>query len=289
MKSYVLWRINQLLNLLSLNVRFDLEPPYFRKSFRYRPPRPLLRHLGAENLSTVTLRRADGEAALGPLYSTWKTIPGGHKWHHYFEIYESVFRTMGDRPIRMLEIGVNRGGSSKLWKRSLPNGSIYVGIDINPECKAHEDVDQNVFIRIGDQSDAEFLSDVADEFGPFDLILDDGSHVCSHMIASFRHLFLPHLRSPGIYMAEDTHSNFWPNFRDQRYSFLDFSKDLVDLMHAHYFDNASETCFRKSHENRVEATNVPKLAASIKDVRFFDSIVVIHKNDRSALPLSEYT
>ena len=50
-----------------------------------------------------------------------------------------------------------------------------IGIDINTKCKQHE-VD-GIFVRIGDQSDEVFLQSILDEFGPPDIVLDDGSHV----------------------------------------------------------------------------------------------------------------
>ena len=39
-----------------------------------------------------------------------------HKWHHYFAFYTRYFERSRDRPITMLEIGVFRGGSLRMWK-----------------------------------------------------------------------------------------------------------------------------------------------------------------------------
>ena len=39
-----------------------------------------------------------------------------HKWHHYFDVYARHFGPYRDKPIRMLEIGVFRGGSLRMWK-----------------------------------------------------------------------------------------------------------------------------------------------------------------------------
>jgi len=188
----------------------------------------------------------------------------------------------------MLEIGVYKGGSARMWRQYLHPQSIIVGLDINPACKAYEDQNKNLFIRIGDQADPEFLGKVVDEFGPFDLILDDGSHICSHMIASFNHLFLDGLTSPGVYLVEDTHTNFWESDRDQRYSFTDLSKDLVDLMHYHYFKNQSEALFLKDDPARVASISVPRISAEIEEIQFRDSLIIIHKKTRCSPPLSEH-
>jgi hypothetical protein len=45
--------------------------------------------------------------------------------------------------------------------------------------------------------------------GPFDVVIDDGSHVSAHQITSFYFLF-NHLRAGGFYVIEDIQTSFWP-------------------------------------------------------------------------------
>ena len=73
-----------------------------------------------------------------------------HKWENYFEIYESYFKKFQRKNIRLLEIGVQYGGSLKMWNEYFPNAKIF-GIDINPDCKNLED--DNIDIQIGSQND----------------------------------------------------------------------------------------------------------------------------------------
>jgi Fe2+ transport system protein FeoA len=40
-----------------------------------------------------------------------------------------------DKEVRLLEIGVNRGNSLRIWNDAFLNATSIVGIDINPECK----------------------------------------------------------------------------------------------------------------------------------------------------------
>lgn len=148
------------------------------------------------------------ERPSGDLYGIWQRIPGGHKWWHYFAAYERILGPLRDRPVRFLEIGVYKGGSLAMWRAYLHPRSVIVGLDVDPLCAAFDRPDDGVHVRIGDQSDVAFLRSVVDEFGPFDVVIDDGSHVCSHMIRTFDHLFLNGLKDGGIYIAEDTHSNF---------------------------------------------------------------------------------
>ena len=48
---------------------------------------------------------------------------------------------------------------------------------------------KDVEILCGDQSDHNFLTEVVEKFKNFDVIIDDGSHVSKHIIASFNFLF----------------------------------------------------------------------------------------------------
>ena len=88
-----------------------------------------------------------------------------------------------------IEIGVAKGGSLQLWKRHLGPFAQIVGIDVNPACKAVEE--DQIKICIGDQSDVDFLRRIVDEFGPPDVVLDDGSHKMHHISTSFG--FLTHV------------------------------------------------------------------------------------------------
>ena len=208
-----------------------------------------------------------------------------HKWHHYFDIYERYFSRFRDRPIRMLEIGVFRGGSLRMWKEYFHPDSTIVGIDIDPSCAAHEIADKKVYVRIGSQADPNFLTAVNGEFGPFDIILDDGSHKTHHQIVSFGALFRDALNDDGCYMVEDCHTNYWIKHVDSPETFIEVSKQMVDMLHEPYFDR-KETEFRHEHEDAVKQMDLSYLSANLDGVHFHDSIVVFDKRKRS-LPKSE--
>lgn len=281
-----LWRLRQLTKKLGWELQ--LSPFRLRRLHPYHRPRGPERHLDPAFFAETTLTASDDDQAAGELFELWCQQPGGHKCHQYFSVYESALAGYRDRPATMLEIGVQRGGSTLMWQKYLPAGSTFVGIDINPACAAFENPGARAFIRIGDQSDPKFLDRLVEEFGPFDIILDDGSHRCGHMIASFNHLFLNGLKSPGVYLAEDLQTAFWPSFRDLPYSFIDLAKDLVDLMHTHYVGLPGEPFFRKGHSQRAGSVRVPRIATEIESIDFHDSIVAIHKRTRSSMPLSEW-
>ena len=65
------------------------------------------------------------------MHALWATIPGGHKWLHYFPIYEELLAARRSAPIKVLELGVYRGASLELWHKYFHSGSTIVGIDID--------------------------------------------------------------------------------------------------------------------------------------------------------------
>lgn len=133
-------------------------------------------------------------------------------YHDYTPNYHAMFARFRQRPVRVLEIGVggygepDKGGESlATWRDYFPQGRI-VGIDIQRKTM---DLGPRVRICQGSQVDAEFLAQIVREEGPFDLIIDDGSHQNEHVIESFRLLF-PTLAPGGIYAVEDTQTAFVP-------------------------------------------------------------------------------
>lgn len=118
-----------------------------------------------------------------------------------------TFMNHRNKSPRVLEIGVLGGGSLEMWSDYFGVGSKIVGIDINSACKKYER--QGISICIGSQNDEKFLRRVVDEYGPFDIVIDDGSHLSEHQITSFECLF-PKMNKNGIYLCEDVHSSYLP-------------------------------------------------------------------------------
>ncbi len=46
----------------------------------------------------------------------------------YLETYDAILAPWVDKDVKLLEIGVHRGGSLKLWREYFPRGTV-VGID----------------------------------------------------------------------------------------------------------------------------------------------------------------
>ncbi|MFV0301396.1 MAG: class I SAM-dependent methyltransferase [Paracoccus sp. (in: a-proteobacteria)] len=135
-------------------------------------------------------------------------------YHDYTPHYHQVLGHLRDRPLRMLEIGVggygyeDRGGESlATWRDYLTQAQI-TGLDIQAKSM---DFGPRVRIVQGSQVDADCLSALVAERGPFDVILDDGSHRNEHVVESYGLLF-PTLKPGGIYLVEDVQTAFFPRF-----------------------------------------------------------------------------
>lgn len=204
------------------------------------------------------------------------------KWHHYFEIYDhwfSSFRTRED--LKFLEIGVARGGSLKTWREYFHSGAMIVGLDIDPNCKAYECSEDNVFVEIGDQTDTSFLKRVVEKFGPFDIILDDGGHTTAQQTISFNHLYDKGLNDRGAYLVEDLQTNYWPEFQDAEQTFVDFAKNLADRLNECYLDNRSIDFFQEGGPKQLRSMNVSNFCANTRSICFYDSIIVFEKHRKS--------
>jgi 23S rRNA U2552 (ribose-2'-O)-methylase RlmE/FtsJ len=122
---------------------------------------------------------------------------GGDKGtvHDYIRIYSDYINKNNCE--RLLEIGVHKGYSIKMWEEYLSESEI-VGVDINlSQCQFS--FDRARLIQC-DATSKDLLDIIKGE--TFDVIIDDGSHKLQHQIKSFE-LLLPVLNKGGRYFIED--------------------------------------------------------------------------------------
>jgi hypothetical protein len=135
------------------------------------------------------------------LFGTDKQKEGGHS---FAAAYADFLRPFRAKRLKLLEIGLLNGSSLLAWRAYFPRASI-VGIDIllKPEMARGR-----VRVYQGDQGSAADLDRVCANEAPFDIVIDDGSHLSRHQLFSFYHLF-PHLKDGGIYVIEDVQTSYW--------------------------------------------------------------------------------
>lgn len=125
------------------------------------------------------------------------------KTHFYTGHYEQYFEPIRQLPIRLLEIGVQSGASLRMWKEYFPNAQIY-GLDYFDLDPMKE---ERIHIIKGEQKDRKVLEECL-LHGPFEIIIDDGSHKNPDIMASFEYLF-PRMNPNSIYVIEDLLCTYW--------------------------------------------------------------------------------
>ncbi len=131
----------------------------------------------------------------------------------YLAEYERIFAGRRHEKLRILELGVSSGASMMLWRDYLPHATI-VGLDIDPMPDVLAGLDRIHILRASQDDIAALDQAMALAGGPFDVIVDDASHLGYLTKRSFLHLF-PHCLKPGgTYVIEDFGTGFMPEYPD---------------------------------------------------------------------------
>ena len=196
------------------------------------------------------------------------------KWEQYLPAYEAVLRGFIDsaKPVRLLEIGVQNGGSLQIWSKYLPPGSIMVGIDIDPACAGFRP-ETNISILIGDAGDKVAIDRILGD-AKFDIIIDDASHRSDHVVSTFNACF-GRLNCGGLYIVEDLHCSYRSShgggFRLAGSS-MEWFKGLADALNVDHFEPDAS-----GKLDGIELERLGQLGREIARITFFDSLVVVEK------------
>merc|ERR1719189_3460417 len=113
-------------------------------------------------LNTLTL--STEYESLTHIYESYDEGPGLNHYYNYGPAYDENIHQLREEAVRlgkkvkMLEIGVQSGGSTRVWKRYFRGTLAYVGLDINWRCKQFESLDEGIRIVIGSQLNSSLLS-----------------------------------------------------------------------------------------------------------------------------------
>jgi cephalosporin hydroxylase len=194
----------------------------------------------------------------------------------YLDVYEAVLGPLRHQPITFLEIGIYRGGSLATWREYLTEATI-VAVDIDPGCKRFEQEIPGVNVRIADQSDRAALEELAREFGPFHVIIDDGGHTMEQQIVSFEVLF-KHLVPHGVYAVEDFGTSYFLEYGGAPLggpgTAVDYFKGLVDSVN---FGHAPLSATSHLGLCTVSEAEHSRLRSDIAGLQFFPHLAVAVK------------
>jgi hypothetical protein len=214
-------------------------------------------------------------------YGCDKQCPG---WYSYGRSYGKLFRSLKYRRIKLLEIGIGgyegslRGGSLLAWGAFFPFGMI-IAADIVPKLGLSGGPRR---IRRVDQSSSADLDKLVREDGPFDLIVDDGSHFSAHQIFTFERIFGA-LKDGGIYIVEYVQTSFWSGcVAGVEWDGADINSSAFSRTAHNYFWelarylNQVEVLNKDGLDHRLEA-----MAKRVTKITFQHNMIVRHKGANS--------
>lgn len=238
--------------------------------------------------SITTIRSVTEESSLtsNSICKLYETHEGkvSDKWSHYIDVYDDVFGGIRESVGSLLEIGVQNGGSLEIWAKYFSHATSIVGCDVNEKCGDLIFDDPRIYVVVGDINfeDSRIAIEKRSEY--FDVVIDDGSHRSSDVIKSFARYF-PMLRDGGVYIVEDLHCSYWPEFEGGlflRSSAISFFKIIIDIVNRNnwggdegMFDLLDN--FSKIHGVDFRFSDLKE----IRSIEFHDSMCVIRRAPES--------
>lgn len=181
------------------------------------------------------------------------------KWSHYPYYFERHLKEFVGRPITILEIGIESGGSLQVWKKYFGPQCKVVGIDINPQSIYQE---PQIFTECGSQTDHDFLRSVIQKHGRPDIIIDDGSHNQTDILSSLSLLFSS-LNEGGCYIVEDLHTAYWSQYEG-------------GISSPHNFVTIASRFVHDVNKQFIQEPFTPSLEA-LMEISFYNSLVFMRK------------
>lgn len=150
-------------------------------------------------------------------------------YHTYISYYDKEFEKYR-KNVKLLEIGVWRGGSMFLWTKYFDKYKLE-GLDINATTldgfpfKEKLENDSNVKWHLGHSStDAEYAKNFKKNY--FDIIVDDGAHDVTTQFETFK-IYFDKLAKTGTYYIEDVLND--PSMEDLKTLISNHTLDSVTL------------------------------------------------------------
>jgi hypothetical protein len=185
--------------------------------------------------------------------------------HYYTRIYHELFAHLRDQQITLLEIGLRRldyragTPSLSMWRDYFPHARL-IGFDIADFTSVSL---SNCHILQGDMSSRDDLSHLF-AYGPFDIVIDDGSHASPHQQISLACLF-PYVTPGGLYFIEDLN---WQPLEMERVD-VPQTRDLL-----------RRKCFESPVITSAEAKFI---TANVESIQLFDTREIYNLDVRDAL------
>lgn len=135
-------------------------------------------------------------------YNSHMTGRGIWKWSNALAAYQRHLKPMAGWPLKLVEIGVQSGGSIQMWQSVLGGQCHVYGIDINKGVNQFQD--SMTTLTIGDQASASMWWNFYNNVGAVDALIDDGGHEPHQMLVTLSESF-DHITPGGVLAIEDIH------------------------------------------------------------------------------------
>ena len=203
------------------------------------------------------------------------------KWSLYLAEYDRIFNEYRFKPIRMLEVGIQNGGSLDIWSKYFSNGEKFIGCDINSDCSLLQYDDPRITFVIGDANSDKTRDTILQRSPEFDIVIDDGSHMSSDIVKTFAKYF-PTITDGGVFVAEDLHCSYWEGFEGglfDPFSSITFFKFLADVInHEHWGVEKRRTDLLRGFFSKYGFKLDEGLLEQVHSIEFINSICVARKS-----------
>ena len=195
------------------------------------------------------------------------------KGNTFFPVYEELFSKYRGKKITFVEIGVKWGGSLFMWKNYFGSSARVIGVDFDSDTKKLEKYGFEIFI--GDQSSKKFWDSFFSKVGKIDILLDDGGHTNENQILTLNNT-VNNINDDGLILIEDTLSSYNKKFfNPSRYSFINYSKFLVDDINSRV----------KKISKYTGLSKINSLKDRIYSIKYFTNFVAFYVNRSKCVDL----
>ncbi len=206
------------------------------------------------------------------------------KWSSYHTVYGRIFAEYCDVEVRLLEIGIQNGGSLEIWEKYFSQIQLIVGCDISPLISQLKYANPCIHLVVGDVNQDSTAQQILDYSDSYNIIIDDGSHRSDDIVTTFARYF-PVLDENGIYVVEDLHCSYWKDYIGglfEPFSSISFFKRLADIInHEHWGIKKDRVELLEKYSHEFGCNFDECELQTIHSIEFVNSMCIIRKTNPS--------
>lgn len=178
--------------------------------------------------------------------------------HGFCRFYDPWLSELRHKPINLLEVGIFKGSSLKMWRDYFECGTIF-GADISSEAlQTVENEDRITTVLCNQEKPEELINLFKGQM--FDIIIDDGGHTMLQQQLTLKYL-LPRLKREGIFIMEDLHTSLVPSFAHYN---RQNHKTTLELLNN--ICHSTQTYLLGSNPSEIRENNYTGYAISKEDI-----------------------